>query len=97
MSVLNKKYNYLKKLTLADALHIIDMCSTVVIYVRGDDDHPLWSGFASEVPYWIAESLLDFECEENDDDYEPISFRRSLGEEYKNEPGFVISIRDIGE
>lgn len=95
MSVLNKKYNYLKELTLADALHIIDFSSKVVIYVRGDED-PLWSGFASEVPYWIAESLLDFEGFEGDD-YEPISFRRSLGEEYKNEPGFVISIRDIGE
>ena len=96
MSALNKKYNYLKELTLADALHIIDMSTTVVIYVRGDDD-PLWTGFASNIPYWIAESQLDFECEENDDSYEPISFRRSLGEKYNNEPGFVITIRDEGE
>jgi hypothetical protein len=96
MSALNKKYNYLKKLTLEDALHIIDMSSTIIIYVRGDED-PLWSGFPSEIPYWIAESLLDFECEENDDSYEPISFRPSLGEKYNNRPGFVITIRDIGE
>lgn len=96
MSALNKKYNYLKKLTLADALHIIDFSSIVIIYVRGDEE-PLWSGYASNIPFWIAESLLDFECEEDDDDYEPISFRPSLGEKYENRPGFVITIRDIGE
>ena len=96
MSALDKKYNYLKKLTLADALHIIDFCSRVIIYVRGDEEH-LWSGYSNEIPYWIAESPLDFECEDSDDGYEPISFRRSLGEKYNNEPGFVITIRDIDE
>jgi hypothetical protein len=96
MSTLNKKYNYLKKLTLADVLHIIDFSSKVIIYVRGDE-RPLWEGYASEIPYWIAESLLDFECEEGEDCFEPISFRHSLGEEYKNQPGFVITIRDIEE
>ena len=96
MSTLNKKYNYLKKLTLADALHIVDFCSRIIIYVRGDEE-PIWSGYSGNVPYWIAESLLDFECEEGDDDFEPISFRHSLGAKYGNEPGFVITIRDIEE
>jgi len=94
MTKLNNKYNYLKKLTLADALHIIDFSSTVIIYVRGDEE-PIWTGYAMDVPYWIAENLLDFECGENEDSYEPISFRHRLGEKYNNRPGFVITIRDI--
>ena len=64
---------------------------TFIVYIDGEED-PIWAGSSLDIPYWIAE--LELEYEGSDPLEPPISFRSSLGKEYDNKPGFVISCKD---
>lgn len=93
MTGVDKRYTHLKKLTLLDILHIVDFSCPLVVYCD-EDDEPLWSGLASNMPYWVAELRLNLGANDFNEDGEAFSFRHSLGEKYKNQPGFVVYVTE---
>ena len=76
---------------LKDILKIVDFGNLILIcYIDDDDDIPLWEGIGYNLPWWVGEFYLSKpEFLER-----PIDFRSSLGEEYDNKPGFVISLSE---
>jgi len=82
-----------KQLTLREILHVIDFSAKVVCYINDEED-PVWSGWAHDIPYWLAELELNVSRDNDNEEEQAIDFRRSLGEEFNNEPGFVICLRE---
>ena len=79
------------KMRLIDWLKMTDTSGlTIIIYLYDEQDVPAYVGTAFNIPWWIAEMYLVRKSDEED---EPISYRPSLGEEYDNEPGLVISLQ----
>ena len=62
-----------------------------VVYWDEEDEYsdPIWEGFVRNTPSWV---LKEYEITKPSiaNDWEPISFRDSLGKERNNRPGFVI-------
>lgn len=76
---------------LKDILKIIDFGNLILIcYIEDDDDIPLWEGTGFDLPWWVGELYLS----KSEFLARPIDFRSSLGEEYDNKPGFVISLNE---
>ena len=72
-----------------DFLKMVDLCGlTLICYIK-DEDFPAYTGSYLDVPWWLADYFIDDTFEE-----EPISYRHSLGKEYNEKPGFVISLRE---
>ena len=64
--------------------------ATVIIY--NEDEWKLYEGSTLSVPYWVAD--LHLITKEENEGEPPISFRNSLGKEYDNKPGFVITVKE---
>ena len=61
-----------------------------IVYIE-DDDEPIWSGFAYNVPWEFGKMRLQDNPEILEGE-KPIDFRNNLGSEYGNRPGFVVSL-----
>lgn len=83
-----------KTITFGDILHIIDFSATMICYIN-DEETPVWEGFASNVPYWLAELPLNLDREDGEE--RAIDFRHSLGEKHSNKPGFVVCLKEENE
>ena len=85
--------------TVYDFLSNIDIIGVKIIvymYEDGENADPIYAGSAWDTPYWVADLKLDW-IHTSLDCPKPIEFRNSLGEEYNNAPGFVISCTDSEE
>lgn len=65
---------------------------SVIIYSANGNEMPLFSGSVLDIPWWIAD--LKIAKPWNKKVEESISYRTSLGEEYDNKPGLVITVID---
>ena len=76
---------------LANWLDVTDVIGLkAVVWYEGDDEEPLWQGSLYDIPYWIAKmKLASFNEGES-----PISFRDSLGKEFNDKAGVVITVTD---
>lgn len=87
---MKKSLNFPK--TIGDWLSAADLIGTdIIVWIDGDEDYgPLWEGSAYDFPLRYADLKL---CYETDGDCEkPIEFRKDLGEEHNNKPGFVVIV-----
>ena len=76
---------------LIELLRTINFGSLILIVYIEDDEDPIWTGTAFDLPWWLADHEINGP---NVWGEEAIDFRSSLGEEHDNKPGFVISLKD---
>ena len=75
-----------------DILHMVSFNAKLICYIN-EEKEPIWTGYGSQIPYWLAElELADSKYGE-----EAIDFRHSLGKEFNDEPGFVVTLKDEEE
>ena len=72
-------------------LQMTDIIGTKII-IYNKEEWKLYEGFALDVPYWIAD--LHLVTKEENEGEPPVSYRDSLGKEYNDRPGFVITVKE---
>ena len=76
---------------LKKILKTIDLIGLHTLIFIEDEKDPIWEGSWMDIPWWLADMKVN-DC--GDWGEKPIDYRCSLGKEYNNEPGVVISLRE---
>lgn len=77
-----------------DWIKVVDASPLKALYyVAGDEEFgTIWDGSLYDTPYWVAE--MELAEPEELDGYQPIEWRRDLGDDYDNKTGFIITVKD---